>query len=208
MRSANFIVRSVEFSKFHSEIRNFYSEKSRNSTQKRLFIAYFQWLHTLFVYLLSNQSKNCPEAKKTSKNHLYLIKLSWKYIIFFSIRALAKKLDFFRKFSKSWKNLEKNLRFFLLKIIWKIKNFENFEISKNRKFLIFNMIFNRKNLRFFRNCRSEIFLFTKEEVPFVNLVLQGGVPMPQTPFLGVLGLSYVQQSCLEGHAGPKPASSG
>ena len=61
---------------------------------------------------------------------------------------------------------------------------------------------------FFRKCRSEIFLFTKEEVPFVNLVLQGGVPMPQTPFLGVLGLSYVQQSCLEGHAGPKSASKG
>ena len=42
----------------------------------------------------------------------------------------------------------------------------------------------------------------------MNLVLQGGVPMPQTPFLGVLGLSYVQQSCLEGHAGPKSASKG
>ena len=38
--------------------------------------------------------------------------------------------------------------------------------------------------------------------------LQSRVPMPQTPFLGVLGLSYVQQSCLEGHAGPKPASKG
>ena len=46
----------------------------------------------------------------------------------------------------------------------------------------------------------------KHQGPFVNLVLQGRVPMPQTPFLGVLGLWYIQESHSEGHRGPKSAS--
>ena len=38
--------------------------------------------------------------------------------------------------------------------------------------------------------------------------LQSRVPMLQTPFLGVLGLYYVQQSHSEAFPGPKPASKG
>ena len=48
----------------------------------------------------------------------------------------------------------------------------------------------------------------KHQGPFVNLVLQGRVPVPQTPFLGVLGLWYIQESHSEGHRGPKSASRG
>ena len=40
----------------------------------------------------------------------------------------------------------------------------------------------------------------------MNLVLQGRVPVPQTPFLGVLGLYYIRESHSEGHRGPKSAS--
>ena len=46
----------------------------------------------------------------------------------------------------------------------------------------------------------------KHQGPFVNLVLQGRVPVPQTPFLGVLGLWYIRESHSEGHRGPKSAS--
>ena len=46
----------------------------------------------------------------------------------------------------------------------------------------------------------------KHQGPFVNLVLQGRVPVPQTPFLGVLGLWYIRESHSEGHGGPIPAS--
>ena len=46
----------------------------------------------------------------------------------------------------------------------------------------------------------------KHQGPFVNLVLQGRVPVPQTPFLGVLGLWYIWESHSEGHRGPKSAS--
>ena len=38
--------------------------------------------------------------------------------------------------------------------------------------------------------------------------LQSRVPVPQTPFLGVLGLYYIRKSHSEGHGGPKPASRG
>ena len=46
----------------------------------------------------------------------------------------------------------------------------------------------------------------KHQGPFVNLVLPGRVPVPQTPFLGVLGLWYIRESHSEGHRGPKSAS--
>ena len=46
----------------------------------------------------------------------------------------------------------------------------------------------------------------KHQGPFVNLVVQGRVPVPQTPFLGVLGLWYIRESHSEGHRGPKSAS--
>ena len=36
--------------------------------------------------------------------------------------------------------------------------------------------------------------------------LQSRVPVPQTPFLGVLGLYYIRKSHSEGHRGPKSAS--
>ena len=129
---------------------SWYSEKSPNSTQKRLFIAYFQWFYSLFVHSLSNQSKNCPEDKKVSENHFCRMILSWKCIKKKMIRGLGKKLDFFENFQNPEKISKKNLRFFLLKIIWKIKKIWIFEISIFPKFLIFHMISNIKNLRFFR----------------------------------------------------------
>ena len=45
-------------------------------------------------------------------------------------------------------------------------------------------------------CKFEVFERLRHQEPFVNLVLQGGVPMLQTPFLGVLGLSYLRQSAV------------
>ena len=129
------------------------SEKARNSTKKRLFIAYFQWLYTLFVHLLSNQSKNCPEAKKTSKNHLYLIKLSWKYIKFFSTRASAKKVDFPWKFSKILKKSRKKSQIFSIENHIENQNFWIFENLENVDF------FQKFSGFFFRSKFSKIWNF-------------------------------------------------
>ena len=56
-----------------------------------------------------------------------IIKKGWKILDF-------RELDFFEKFSKILKKSRKKSQIFLLKIIWKIKNFEKFEISKNHFF--------------------------------------------------------------------------
>ena len=137
------------------------SEKARNSTQ--LVLTFNDYLTFLDIcFLISRKIARRP------KRPLKIICISSNWVenisFFFSIRALAKKLDFFRKFSKSWKNLEKNLRFFLLKIILKINNCRFFEISKFSKFLIFHMIFNIKNLRFFSRFFQDFEIFEKIEL--------------------------------------------
>ena len=90
-----------------------------------------------------------------------IIKKGWKILDF-------RELDFFPKIFKILKKSRENLRFFLLKIILKIKNFRFFEISKFSKFLIFHMIFNRKNLRFFSRFFQDFENFRKKSNFFAN----------------------------------------
>ena len=63
-----------------------------------------------------------------------IIKKYWKILDF-------RELYIFLKIFKILKKSRKNLRFFLLKIIWKIKNFENFEKSKKSKIFDFQYDF-------------------------------------------------------------------